>query len=174
MKTAKWYGFVYSKALDVISTHKIFTPDIAPKASYSIDQKGDLFFTGGVSGGYGIKVKKDFSELFVLGLLNSKLLDWYLKQISTQMRGGWYSFEAKYIKHLPIIIPWIKQQKAEKEIIALVETIIKLKQEKQFTSLSEKEEQLNQRISYTGEKINKLVYELYGLSEEEIAIVEGM
>jgi len=92
MKTAKWYGFVYPKALDVISTPKIFTPDIAPKASYSIDVKGDIFFTGGVSGGYGIKVKEGVSELFILGLLNSKLIDWYLKQISTQMRGGWYSF----------------------------------------------------------------------------------
>lgn len=173
MKTAKWYGFVYPKALDVISTAKIFTPDIAPKASFSIDQRGDLFFTGGVAGGYGIKVKVGVSELFILGLLNSKLLEWYLKQISTQMRGGWYSFEAKYIKHLPIVIPSKEQQKFEKEIIALVEMIIKLKQEKQSTSLSEKEEQLKQRILYTDEKMNKLVYELYGLSEEEIGIVEG-
>jgi hypothetical protein len=28
-------------------------------------------------------------------------------------------------------------------------------------------------LAYTDEKINKLVYELYGLSEEEIGIVEG-
>ena len=33
--------------------------------------------------------------------------------------------------------------------------------------------QLNTRIEYTDEKINKLVFELYGLGEEERGIVEG-
>ena len=32
--------------------------------------------------------------------------------------------------------------------------------------------QLNTRIEYTDEKINKLVFELYGLGEEEIKIIE--
>jgi hypothetical protein len=32
-------------------------------------------------------------------------------------------------------------------------------------------DQLNTRIEYTDEKINKLVFELYGLSEEEIKII---
>ena len=30
------------------------------------------------------------------------------------------------------------------------------------------------RIEYTDEKINKLVFELYGLNEEEVGIVEGV
>ena len=33
---------------------------------------------------------------------------------------------------------------------------------------------LNTRIEYTNEKINKLVFELYGLGEEERRILEGM
>jgi hypothetical protein len=48
-----------------------------------------------------------------------------------------------------------------------------LNNQKQTTTLSEKLEQLNHRIAYTDDKINKLVYELYGLTEEEVAIVEG-
>jgi hypothetical protein len=32
---------------------------------------------------------------------------------------------------------------------------------------------LKQRIAFTDKKIEALVYELYGLSEEEIKIVEG-
>jgi hypothetical protein len=36
-----------------------------------------------------------------------------------------------------------------------------------------KQEQLNRHIPYTNDKINKLVYELYGLTEEEVAVVEG-
>jgi hypothetical protein len=40
-------------------------------------------------------------------------------------------------------------------------------------NLPDKLDQLNTRIKYTDDKINKLVYQLYGLSEEEIGIVEG-
>lgn len=55
----------------------------------------------------------------------------------------------------------------------LVENLLSLYSTRQATTLHEKIEQLNQRIAYTDEKINKLVYELYGLSDEEIGIVEG-
>ena len=37
----------------------------------------------------------------------------------------------------------------------------------------QKEEQLKQRIAFTDKKIDALVYELYGLSEVEMKIVEG-
>ena len=33
--------------------------------------------------------------------------------------------------------------------------------------------QVNTRVEYTDEKINKLVFELYGLGEEEIKIIEA-
>ena len=49
-----WYGFGRSQALDVVSSPKIFVPDIAPRASYSLDPTGKIFFTGGAAGGYGI------------------------------------------------------------------------------------------------------------------------
>jgi type I restriction-modification system DNA methylase subunit len=133
MKTSKWYGYVYPKALDVISTPKIFTPDISPSASFSFDESGEIFFTGGVSGGYGIITNEKVTEKYLLGLLNSKLLDWYLKKISTQMRGGWYSYESKYIKHLPIkILDKNNTELVQKsnEIERLVVELIKLNTEK--------------------------------------------
>jgi hypothetical protein len=40
-------------------------------------------------------------------------------------------------------------------------------------TLPHQQEQLKQRIAFTGKKIDALVYELYGLSEEEVKIVEG-
>jgi len=48
-----------------------------------------------------------------------------------------------------------------------------LQKEKQLTTLPDKLEQLKARIKYTDYKINKLVYSLYELSEEEIEIVEA-
>jgi hypothetical protein len=64
-------------------------------------------------------------------------------------------------------------KKMDKEIVHLVETMLQLQKEKQQTSLPDKLNLLEARIKYTDEKINQLVFELYGLGEEERRIVEG-
>ncbi|PJZ86434.1 hypothetical protein CH364_09810 [Leptospira harrisiae] len=105
MKGSNWYAFGRTQALEVISRPKIFTPDIAPIASYTFDDSGEMFFTGGAAGGYGILPKENINPYYLLGLLNSKLLDEFNKRIATKMRGGWYSFESRFIKSLPIYVP---------------------------------------------------------------------
>ena len=52
--------------------------------------------------------------------------------------------------------------------------MLQLQREKQQTNLSDKLNQLEARIKYTDDKINQLVFELYGLSEEEAGIVENV
>ena len=60
---------------------KILIPDIANQASFAWDDKGQYAFTSG----YGITLKEEVEESpkFLLGLLNSNVLDFYLKQVST-------------------------------------------------------------------------------------------
>lgn len=43
----------------------------------------------------------------------------------------------------------------------------------QSATLPVQVQQLEQRISYTDDKINEKVYALYGLSEEEVGVVGG-
>ena len=52
--------------------------------------------------------------------------------------------------------------------------MLQLQKEKQQTSLPDKLNQLEARIKYTDDKINQLVFELYGLSEEEGGIVRRL
>ena len=51
--------------------------------------------------------------------------------------------------------------------------MLQLQQQKQSATLPEQVQQLEQRIAYTDDKINEKVYELYGLSEEEVGVVEN-
>ncbi|MCS3697192.1 BREX-1 system adenine-specific DNA-methyltransferase PglX [Salinibacter ruber] len=102
MEVPGWYGYVYPKALEVIDRPKIFTPDFADVASYAFDESGERYFTGGAAGGYGILVDPPHSPWYALALLNSRLLDRILKTVSSTFRGGWYSYESRFIKHLPI------------------------------------------------------------------------
>jgi hypothetical protein len=65
------------------------------------------------------------------------------------------------------------QKRLRDDIITMVEVMLKLNKQRNSNIELEQIDQLNQRIEYTDEKINKLVYELYELSDEEIRIVEG-
>ena len=170
-----WYAYTRNQALDVISKPKIFTPDIANVPSYSLDKRGDLFFTGGTAGGYGIVPNTEIKSEYLLGLLNSKLLNWYLRHISTSFRGGWYSYEARYIKQLPIrTIDFDDPADVAKhdKMVALVDRM--LDWHRQLPGLTgEALRIVNARIERTDREIDELVYALYGLSEDEVRVVEG-
>lgn len=157
MRHENWYGYVYPKALDVMSLPKIFTPDLAPAASFSFDESGELFFTGGVAGGYGILPKQDIHPKWLLAILNSRAVDFFHHQVSSQMRGGWYSYEARFIKDLPIA-------ESPKEfvelIVGLVDVILFTRQHATALSIVPgARDQL--MLAYWERMLNGLIYELY-------------
>jgi len=175
MHGVHWYGYVYPKALDVMPLPKVFTPDIATHASFSLDETGEIFFTGGVAGGYGILVLPEYSREYILGLLNSRLLDWSTRQIATQMRGGYFSYESRFIRKLPIrTIDFDNPaDKARHDrIVELVDTMLKLHKDSQSTKTNHEKSLIQRQIKETDRQIDQLVYELYGLTDKEIRIVE--
>jgi len=124
MRGEEWHAFVYPKNLELMSSPKIVVPDIANFASFAFDESGEFTFTSG----YGITLKPDAkgSPSYLLGLLNSRLLDFYLKQVSTTLRGGYFRYFTQFIEQLPIkrIDSNKKNEvKLEKEIVERVEKI---------------------------------------------------
>ncbi len=59
------------------------------------------------------------------------------------------------------------------QMVALVQRMLDLHQQKQDTPGEAARERIEREINITDEHINALVYELYGLSGDEIRIVEG-
>ena len=157
MKGDKWYAYGRNQAIDLINKSKIFTPDIAPSPRFSFDLLGNYYFTGGASGGYGILPKEGISFYSLLGFLNSKFTEWYIAQTSTQMRGGWFSFESRFIKNIPI--------KDNKQVLAEIEDTVKRILE---INKPDSEESISLRT-----KIDSLIYNLFELSTAEIKIIEG-
>jgi hypothetical protein len=176
MRGPRWYGYVYPKAQDVMPLPKIFTPDIAPHSAFSLDITGEKFFTGGVSGGYGILASPEIPREFLLGLLNSKLLEWLIHQTATRMRGGWYSYEARFIRGLPIrtIKDSEKASAARRDkIISLVEQMLSAKGQLQQAHTDRERDFYENKCAALDSQIDALVYELYELSDEEINLVEA-
>ena len=58
-------------------------------------------------------------------------------------------------------------------MVELVETMLKLHKDLPKAKTPHEQESLQCQIAATDEQIDQLVYELYGLTEEEIRIVEG-
>lgn len=156
-KGESWYQ-LYPKNLDEWTDNKILVPYMVQHLSAMPDQNA-LYFVNVTTGGFGIRSNnKEYSHFFLTGLLNSKLLDWFFKNVSTNFRGGYYAANKQYIEQIPIVEP----DKEDKEKIEpIVDQILTAKEEDPEADTSEMEDEIDQ-----------LVYELYGLSEEEIGIVE--
>lgn len=96
---------------------------------------------------------------FLLAILNSKVSEWYFNLIGTTTGMGTNRWKKYKIEMLPIKIPTERQ---EKEIEILVDNILQIKKQAPSADTTALETQIDQ-----------LVYQLYDLTEEEIAIVEG-
>ena len=58
-------------------------------------------------------------------------------------------------------------------MVRLVETMLKLHKDLPKAKTPHEQESLQRQVAATDKAIDALVYELYGLTEEEIRIVEG-
>jgi len=96
---------------------------------------------------------------YVLSIMNCKITDFVMQQISSTKQGGYFEYKPVYISQIPI--PSANDiQKAEIE--SLVNQILNVKTTDAAADTLALESE-----------IDRLVYALYGLTEEEIAIVEG-
>lgn len=162
MRGAGWHAFIYPKNLEVMSSPKLLVPDIADRTAFAYDEKGEFAFTSG----YGITFKSDVKESpkYLLGLLNCRVLDWFWKRVSTPLRGGFYRYFTQFIERLPIrpIDFASAPERAEHDaLVAVVERI-----------LAAKRADPNADTSVWEREIDARVYRLYGLTDEEIRIVE--
>lgn len=98
------------------------------------------------------------SMKYLTAFFNSKLIAFWLKNMG-KMQGSAYQVDKGPILEIPIYIP---NNKLQKPIIDLVDQIIS----------SKKHDSLTDIISYEMQ-LDKLVYQLYDLTAEEIAIIEG-
>jgi hypothetical protein len=174
MKGAEWYAFVYPKNIDLMKQSKILIPDIADRSQFAFDENGEYSFTSG----YGITLKNDskISLMYVLGLLNSKLLEYYLKRVSTPMRGGFFRFFTQFMERIPIrTIDFNNpaERSQHEKMVTLVSQMLELHKSKAGVKTQAEIDVYERQIKSVDGAIDALVYELYGLSPEEINIVEG-
>lgn len=107
---------------------------------------------------------------YILTLLNSKLLTFRYKFLGKQTGNGLYEYFPNGLSKLPI--PNISKED-QKPFIKLANKMLELNKQLSDCKTPHEKRLIEKQIEVTDNKINKLVYELYDLTEEEIKIVEN-
>ena len=126
---------------------KIMYPDISKDLNFILD------FNQNYSLNTVYNIESD--SMGLLGYLNSKLFLFYFQTVSNSIRGGYLRFFTEYMKNAPVL-------KGIEILEPVVNQILSLKSQDPTADTSALEA-----------KIDEMVYDLYGLTEEERKIVEG-
>jgi len=152
-----WFRISTLRSKEVFdnSPEKIYSPYRAEENNFTLDTNKIYGMTDTTI----ISPKKDVDMKVLLAILNSRLMDYFVKKTGKK-KGNSIEYFADFLKHLPIKIPDAKQSEKIKE---LVERIMKFYKEG-------KSEQDIRNVDY---EIDEEVYRIYGISEEEKKIIEG-
>ena len=148
---------------------KIVYPEIARFCQFTLDTDG--YFSN----------NKTFilptDDVFILGVLNSSAAFFYFSRYCAALEGPkdrYLEFRAQYLRDFPI--PTIGPDEATRErrgrIVELVEQMLSLHKRLASAARPHQKTVLERQIAATDQQIDRLVYELYELTDEEIKIVE--
>ena len=98
------------------------------------------------------------------------MLESILKLITTSFRGGYIALNRQYIEQLPIAIP---DKARHDRMVALVDQMLAVKKKLAAAQSDADKDFYGTTCATLDSEIDALVYKLYGLTKEEIKIVEG-
>lgn len=133
----KWYELEKPREPTLFECKKIITPDISTRNNFMYDELGYcplntcyvIALTEEKRREYRSK-KEAYYLKFLLGLLNSKVIEFYFKHISTFVLGRHYRYIKQYLQQIPIKEITNKNRYLAEEIVSEVRQILQLSQEK--------------------------------------------
>jgi len=161
----KWYEIQDSTAYyEDFEKPKIIWGNLATRSSFSFDEKNGFYVNAPAC-------ILPTNSKYVLGILNSKLISYFLKSICAERRGGFIEQKPVYVSQVPIKKPTETQ---EIEIIRLVEKMLQLNEKllKIGDKLTDERARIDKEITNIDPQIDDLVYTIYGITEDEKEIIE--
>jgi hypothetical protein len=173
--TEDWYRHLRPGSFSYLRPEKLIFKGIDLRLSVGLLGK-DCVFNGANTPAFIPESLGKTSLLYLLGILNSRLIGFYLVRVCPPKLGGYTRFNASNINQTPIhtINFADKSEKAAHDrMVKLVEQMLELHPKLAGARTPQEKTALERQIAATDTQIDALVYQLYGLTAEEIAIVEG-
>lgn len=162
-----WWELRACDYYDEFEKPKIIIPAIVRSASYAYDLL-DIYSNDKTS-----IIPTD--DLYLLGILCSKVADFVIHSISSTKHGGYFEYKPMYVSQIPIrTIDFSDPADVARHdsLVSLVDRMLTLHKQLQEARTPHDETALQRQIEATDRQIDALVYELYALTEDEKKIVE--
>ncbi len=176
---AAWYGFSAPRGLELHDAAQLLVPLLAERGSATELPPTRREYCLMASGGFSLSLPptSPLSPRFLLGLLNSKLLFWCLRQLclGNVFRGGWLPCTQQYVGKLPIRrmdLTRPEDARAHEQIVQAVGTRLELQEALRQTRTSPELNRLHASIVAVEQQLDACVYALYGLNPEDLALLE--
>jgi len=164
LSSKKGENLLQPKILSQNIVAHIENPEPHIKITCAVDTVGNVMSVDTINNTF--ITDKTFSILYVLAMLNSKLISWYAYRFIYASAIRTMHFDNYYIGKIPILII----SKSEQNLfIDIVDQILAITKDADYLDNPAKQAQVREYEK----QIDRMVYALYGLTEEEIKIVEG-
>ena len=114
---------------------------------------------------------------YIMGIVNSQLISfWFINTFGKLQRKVFPQFKIKELSQFPIHrinFDDPLDKTLHHKIVKLVDSMLDLHKKLAAAKVPDDKTRIQRQIDTTDKQIDKLVYELYGLTEEEIKIVEN-
>jgi type I restriction-modification system DNA methylase subunit len=136
------------------------------KAAYDNEQYYDKESINNI-----ILADKKFNAKYILALMNSKLFSWYYASKFSLESSLTVNVSKAYLEQLPVkVVDDVTQMK----VVSMVDHILNLhKRLKEAGPLSDESKRLFAEIELLDSDIDKTVYEIYGLNDDEVMRIES-
>jgi len=117
--------------------------------------------------------EKNLADLkYLLGIVTSNATKFFWKKNNSDEKKTFPKIKKEAILSIPVPVINKQNKNLHDEIVKLVNQLLQLNQQIAETKLASQVSQLQSKIDYCEEKINQIVYQLYELTEAEIALIE--
>ncbi|RPI02214.1 MAG: hypothetical protein EHM72_04775 [Calditrichaeota bacterium] len=157
-----WWELRSCAYYNLFEKPKIIFPNLQKSNKFAFDDKGTFINAPAVF----LPVK----DKWLLSILNSKLVWFFLMQICVVRNGGYIEVKPQYFEQIPI--PELENKTKEK-LTSFVDEIQQTYKDFRSAKRDADKKRFEQKIALLDSKIDELVYQLYGLTEEEIRLVES-
>lgn len=117
-----WYAYSAPRSLEDYEEEKFLIQGFTRSSAVSLDIDSRLFFGPDI---YGLRLRKlsvDEAKI-MLAIMNSKLADFYVKHVGVIHGSGYYKYEDRFVKELPIKMP---EGELKDNIVGMVTQICRL------------------------------------------------
>jgi hypothetical protein len=152
--------------------HKVLVRQIGERPTASIVLE-PMAVTGNI---FTVRAATAEMEKYILGIINSRLTAFYWQTLFADFKGSFPQvtiFSLSQLPIHPIKLSRSTDKAAYDRMVQLVDSMLALHKQVAEAKSEAQRGVIQRQIDHTDGEIDRLVYDLYGLSKDEIAIVEG-